>query len=98
MVPRQGLIGATVLAALALPAPAGAVSRKVSVGDFRWGPSQVTVDRGDSVTWFWVGPDTQHSISGLSANAEGLDSDPDGVRSHAPGDRFKLTFDTPGVY
>lgn len=98
MVPRQGLIGGTALAVLTLAAPAGAVSRKVSVGDFRWGPSHVTVDRGDSVTWFWVGPDTQHSISGLSANAKGLDSDPKGVRTHAPGDRFKLTFSEPGVY
>jgi plastocyanin len=79
--------------------PADAASRKVAVGDFRWSPLSVDVDRGDSVTWFWVGPDTQHSITGLSANALAIDSDPgDGAPAHAPGDRFTVRFDEPGTY
>jgi plastocyanin len=92
-------VALAVLAALVVAVPAGAVSRKVGIGNFQWTPGQITVDRGDSVTWFWVGPDTQHSVTGLSANALSLDSDPgNGAPDHAPGDTFKLTFDQPGVY
>lgn len=90
---------AALVAAAALPAPAGAVSRKVAIGDFQWSLGDVHVDRGDTVEWFWVGPDTQHSVTGLSDNALALDSDPgNGAPDHAPGDRFTLTFDRPGTY
>ncbi len=103
MVPRRGLsaVLALVLAAGAAGSatPAGAVSRKVAIGDFAWSPFGVTVDRGDTVTWFWVGPDTQHSVTGEDAFSAGIDSDPgDDAPSHAPGDRFKVRFDRPGVY
>ena len=99
MVHRRSLIGAGALAALVAATPAGAVSRKVAIGDFQWSQPQVTIDRGDSVTWFWIGPDTQHSVTGLSDNALALDSDPgNGAPDHTPGDRFSLTFDTPGTY
>jgi plastocyanin len=85
--------------ALLLPAGADAASRKVAIGGFAWSVRDVTIDRGDAVTWFWVGPDTQHSVTGLSENALALDSDPgDGAPDHAPGDRFTLTFDQPGTY
>jgi plastocyanin len=83
----------------AVAAPADAVSRKVAIGDFQWSPGEVTIDLGDTVTWFWVGPDTQHSVTGLSANAVSMDSDPgNGAPDHAPGDRFSLTFSRPGTY
>lgn len=92
-------LAAAALAALVVPASAGAVSRKVGIGNFQWSTREVTIDRGDAVTWFWTGPDTQHSITGLSQNAFGLDSDPgNGAPFHAPGDRFTLHFDQPGVY
>jgi plastocyanin len=97
VVRRLALTGAALL--LAAPAPAGAVSRKVAIGDFQWAPRTVTVDRGDAVTWFWVGPDTQHSVTGLSANAAGIDSDPgSGAPDHPAGDRFTARFDEPGTY
>ncbi len=90
---------AAALAALALPASASAASRKIGIGDFQWSLGEVHVDRGDSVTWYWIGPDTQHSVTGLSDNALALDSDPgNGAPDHAPGDRFALTFDQPGTY
>jgi len=93
------VIAAAALALLAAPAPAGAASRKVAIGGFAWTPQQVTIDRGDSVTWYWVGPDTQHSVTGLSANALGWDSDPgDGAPEHALDDRFTVRFDEPGTY
>ena len=96
---RRLALTAAALAALTAAAPAGAVSRKVAIGDFRWSPGTVTVDRGDSVTWFWVGPDTQHSVTGLSANAAAIDSDPgSGAPDHATGDTFTARFDAPGTY
>jgi plastocyanin len=87
-------------AALALTAapPALATSRKVAIGDFRWSPPQVSVDLGDTVTWIWVGPDTQHSITGLSANAAQYDSDRGRTPDHKPGDRFQIRFTQPGTY
>jgi plastocyanin len=97
VVRRLALTAAALL--LAAPAPAGAESRKVAIGDFQWSPRTVTVDRGDSVTWFWVGPDTQHSVTGLTPNAAGIDSDPgSGAPDHPAGDRFTARFDEPGTY
>jgi plastocyanin len=98
VVRRLALTGAA-LTALVVAAPAAAASRKVAIGDFQWSPRTVTIDRGDAVTWFWVGPDTQHSVTGLSANAAGIDSDPgNGAPDHAAGDRFTHRFDEPGTY
>jgi plastocyanin len=93
------LVWILLAAPLLVPASAGATSQKVAIGDFRWSDMDVTVARGDSVKWFWVGPDTQHSVTGLSANAAGMDSDPGrAAPDHAPGDRFTQRFDEPGVY
>jgi plastocyanin len=100
VVHRRAGLGLALAAALlaATPAPAGATSAKVALGDFRWSPMDVTVAPGDSVTWYWVGPDTQHSITAL-APATGVDSDPgDNAPQHAAGDRFTVTFDQPGTY
>lgn len=98
----RSALAVTVLAA-SLPAavvtaPAGATSRKVAIGDFRWSPPAVTVDLNDTVTWIWVGPDTQHSITGLSANATQYDSDKGRTPDHKPGDRFQIRFTAPGTY
>ena len=49
------------------------------------------------MTWYWIGPDTMHSVTGSSANDAGLDSDPNGnAPRHEIGDSFELTFNTPG--
>lgn len=86
-------------AALACAPAALAESRKVAIGDFQWSPPQVTVNLGESVTWFWVGPDTQHSVTGLSANATQWDSDPGTTApDHAPGDKYTIRFTAPGTY
>lgn len=89
---------AALVAVLALPGGASATSRKVAIGDFRWSTPSVTVDLGDTVTWIWTGPDTQHSITGLSANAVQYDSDPGRTPNHAPGDRFQIRFTQPGTF
>ncbi len=94
-----GLLTAVVVATgVAGAAPARATSAKVAIGDFRWSSMDVTVARGDSVTWFWVGPDLQHSITALDPPSA-IDSDPgNGAPEHAAGDRFSVDFDTPGDY
>lgn len=89
---------AAALAALLLPAAAGATSRKVAIGNFQWSIPDVTVALGDTVTWYWVGPDTQHSVTGVSANSTGFNSDPGGTPSHRPGDKFTIKFTAPGTY
>lgn len=100
MVRRRSLIAvvAGTVAALVAAAPAHAVSRKIAIGDFQWSPHDVTIDLNDSVTWFWVGPDLQHSVTGTSPNATQFDSDPGRTPDHGPNDRFSLKFTVPGTY
>lgn len=80
-------------------ADADAANRRVAVGDYAWSLPEVHIDRGEHVTWHWVGPDTEHSITGDSPNAAGLDSDPDeSFPQHRLGDSFRLDFHSPGTY
>jgi plastocyanin len=82
-----------------LPAPAHAADAKVAIGDYRWSHPVVNVDLGQRVTWYWVGPDTMHSVTGVSANDAGEDSDPNRPEpEHRVGDTFRLSFTSPGVY
>jgi plastocyanin len=78
---------------------AEAANRRVAIGDYRWSLPQIHLDRGEHVTWYWVGPDTMHSVTGTSPDAAGLDSDPnESTPSHSLGDSFQLGFDRPGTY
>jgi plastocyanin len=84
---------------LALPASAGAASHRVAIGGFKWSTPVVNVDLGEHVTWYWVGPDTEHSVTGISVNDESMDSDPNSALPlHRAGDHFSLTFSQPGTY
>jgi plastocyanin len=94
-----GLAGALVLACAGLTSPARAADAKVAIGDYRWSHPVVHVDLGQRVTWYWVGPDTMHSVTGVSANDLGVDSDPNRSEpEHRLGDQFRLSFTQPGVY
>lgn len=97
---RPALALALALAAtLAAAAPAQADNRRVSIGDFKWSLPDVQIDLGEHVSWYWVGPDTLHSVTGDSPAAAGLDSDPgESQPNHTPGDSFRLDFSTPGIY
>ena len=90
------LVGAALIMAIAV-APAHAVNTRVSISDFQWSQNP-QVDLGESVTWDWIGPDTQHSVTGLPDNATQWDSDPIRVESHPLGDTFTVSFDQPGLY
>ena len=93
-------IGAMLGVALLLAAAtARAANHRVAIGDYQWSMPQIHLDRGEHVTWYWVGPDTMHSVTGTSPSAAGLDSDPDiNTPNHPLGDTFQLTFNTPGTY
>jgi plastocyanin len=82
-----------------LTGTARAADAKVAIGHYRWSHPVIHVDLGQHVTWYWVGPDTMHSVTGISANDVGEDSDPHNSQpDHQLGSRFRLTFDQPGVY
>ncbi len=88
------------LAAILVPAAsADAANRRIAIGDYRWSDPDVHIDLGEHVTWYWIGPDTMHSVTGDSPNDIGLDSDPQTNQpNHDIGDSFRLDFDTPGTY
>jgi plastocyanin len=95
----RGLITAATIAFGVAPAPAQAAD--VSISNFAFMPSSITISQGDSVTWTWAGPDTNHSVTSKSGQADSFDSDPGKTPSsldHPPGDTFAHTFNTPGTF
>lgn len=92
-----GLLMAASLAAFGA-AGAGASSTRVSITDFQWSQDP-TVKLGESVTWDWIGPDLQHSVTGQEPNATQWDSFPETSMPLAPlGHSYTVTFDQPGEY
>ncbi|MEX2105548.1 MAG: plastocyanin/azurin family copper-binding protein [Solirubrobacterales bacterium] len=87
-------------AAVLVAAPsASAASTRVSIANYAWSNREVHVDLGEKVIWDWLGPDLAHSVTGISANAVGWDSDPDAdAPSHRAGDSYALEFSQPGTY
>jgi plastocyanin len=91
---------AVVAAAGAALAPAAtATNTRVSIANYAWSNREVHIDLNEKVTWDWLGPDLAHSVTGVSANDLGWDSDPGtDAPSHQAGDSFTLQFSQPGVY
>jgi plastocyanin len=82
-----------------VPAAARAADAKVAIGDYHWSSDVVDVDLGQHVTWYWVGPDTRHSVTGSSDNDGSIDSDPrTNEPNHRLGDHFTVSFSRPGLY
>jgi plastocyanin len=98
---RLGL-GAAALFAAAVVLGAGSASaanRRVAIGHYQWSLPQIQLDLGEHVTWYWVGPDTLHSVTGTSPNDAGWDSDSGAsTPRHDLGDTYQLTFNRPGTY
>jgi len=84
---------------LALVPGASASNTRVAISGYAWSAPQVQIDRGERVTWDWIGPDLIHSVTGTSTNASQWDSNP-GTQSpsHRAGDSFTVQFDQPGAY
>lgn len=104
-VTRSGWLVALVSALAALvglgcliPTMASAANTRISISDFRWS-KDAEIDLGESVTWDFIGPDLQHSVTGQPPNAAQWDSDPgQSMPIQALGAEYTVTFDEPGVY
>ena len=95
------LLGVGAGAALAVAGPALGADQDVRISAFAFSPARVNVDPGETVTWRWAGPDTNHSVTARSGQEESFDSDPGRFPSsadHPPGDSFAHTFSRPGTF
>src|SRR5437764_7756186 len=95
----RGLITLTAIALGVVAAPAQAAD--VTIKNFSFMPSSITIAQGDAVKWTWAGPDTNHSVTSTAGQADSFDSDPGKTPSsldHPPGDTFSHTFNTPGTF
>ena len=74
---------------------------QVVVADKAFTPAKLTVAAGDTVIWFWTGPDTNHSVTSDSDSEESFDSDPETAPpliQHDENDTFTHVFERVGVY
>jgi plastocyanin len=97
---RGALVTSALLLGLAFAAPA-AQAADVHISNFAFSPTPVTIAQGDTVTWHWDGPDTNHSVTSDPGQADSFDSDPDRAPTaadHPPTDTFDHTFNTPGTF
>ncbi|MDX6505323.1 MAG: hypothetical protein QOE29_2448 [Gaiellaceae bacterium] len=96
--PRAAFATACLLA-LILAAPALAANRRISISHYQWSDANIQINLGEHVTWYWIGPDTMHSITGTGADNQPVDSDPGtDTPRHSIGDHFQVSFDQPGTY
>jgi plastocyanin len=95
-----GLTALTIaLAALVLAPAADAANRRIAISNYQWSDPNIQINLGEHVTWYWVGPDVVHSVTGDSPNDAGIDSDPGNpLPNHPVGDSFQVSFDQPGIY
>src|SRR5215212_3128741 len=95
---RRLLLGAGLAMGLAA-VPAWAANSDVTVANFDFSPNSVQIQPGDTVTWHFSGPDTNHSVTADPGQSEQFDSDPDDPSPfHAPTDTFSHTFPAAGRY
>lgn len=87
-----------VLMLVAVPS-ANASNTRVSIANYAWSQPEVHIDLGEKVIWDWLGPDLAHSVTGVSSNALGWDSDRGtDAPYHRAGYSYTVQFNQPGVY
>jgi plastocyanin len=97
---RGALISAVAIACFgAAASPAAAAD--VTISNFSFSPPTVSIALGETVTWHWAGPDTNHSVTSDPNQPDSWDSDP--MRAplstdHPPGDTFDHRFDSAGTF
>jgi plastocyanin len=92
-----GLI--TFVAFAAAVSPASAATHQVTVANTAFSPSELTITQGDTVTWNWTGPDTNHSTTTHAEGQTTWDSDPNNsFPNHQVGDKFSWNFPDPGEF
>jgi plastocyanin len=86
--------------ATAATAKAPAKQARVSVVDFYFGPSSVTIPKGGSVKWVWASTNTYPHDVHLKSGPKGLKNRGSySTKTTAVTDaHFQRTFDTPGTY
>jgi plastocyanin len=101
----KGLAAAAALVVALSAAPAtghpGHGPGTVDIGDGTFAPKKLTVAAGDTVIWFWNGPDTNHSVTAEEGQVEQFDSDPDTAPAlvrHEKNDGFSYEFTQLGTY
>ena len=103
---RASLLAAAGAVALALvgvsPAPAAAPAKSatVSINDFYFGPTAVTIKKGGSVKWVWSDANTYPHDVHLKSGPAGLKQKGSySTKTSAVTDaRFQRSFPTPGTY
>ena len=98
---RRSAVAAAAVVALAAAWPGGAAAdnTRVSIFDYQWSNKEVHINLGEKVIWDWLGPDLEHSVTGISPNDLQWDSDPGtDVPHHRAGDEYTLEFTQPGTY
>lgn len=73
----------------------------VSIRDLSFNPRTVEAVQGDTVMWFWDGPDRNHSVTADPDQSELFDSDPDGPpdqNTHKPSEGFPHRFTQVGSF
>lgn len=70
----------------------------MTIADFAYAPERAEVITGDTVIWFWDGPDTDHSVTADAGQAERFDSDPGRTPEHRVNDAFAHRFTQPGTF
>jgi plastocyanin len=92
-----GLI--TFMAFAAVTSPASAATHQVTVANTAFSPSELTITQGDSVTWNWTGPDTNHSTTTGAEGQTTWDSDPgNAFPNHPVGDKYSWGFPYEGEF
>jgi plastocyanin len=98
---RKKLIGAALAMVVLLggvllgPSLAGASDGAVSIQNFAFGPTPVTVNAGDTVTWTQHDTYAVHTVTADATSVEKFDS---GNLSTDTGVSFSHTFNTPGTF
>ena len=83
----------TLLALGVFAGPAQAATVDVTVRGNAFTPADITITQGDTVTWTFAGPDTNHSVTSHSTDQGSFDSDPGNPNpNHAVGDKFSHDF------
>jgi plastocyanin len=101
-------VSLTMAVLLGAATPAAGADQTIGVGTIgpnekSFGPSAVTINPGDTVTWQWVGPsgDLDHIVASSPGSPEVFDSDSGvspGNENHSIGDTFPHTFPTAGTF
>lgn len=93
------MLGSLLVASAIAPNSSEAASRRIALGNYVWSDPVPQIDLGERITWYWVGPDTGHSVTLASGPVGSIDSDPgQSVPLHSAGFTWSHSFANAGTY